>query len=245
MVRTSKQHQYLLPEANGLSRATSLPLKEREIVLTPCAQDLVAHGKTRQEIAQHIHADEVIFQDLDDLKASCIEAAEGPTEIDDFEVGVFCGKYVTDVPEGYFEHLSRLRGKERKTAARAIEAAEPGQGHATVVTNSGPVNVASRGDDDDDAGEDGNENGSSRPEHREDIRYVAVCSVADPCLLTDALTVFTTSRANSQCTRNSRAQCTATSTGALISCNATASFGVRWPGCAVVQTATVDGMLTR
>lgn len=138
-------------------------------------KDLVAHGKTRQEIAQHIHADEVIFQDLADLKASCIEAAEGPTEIEDFEVGVFCGKYVTDVPEGYFEHLSRLRGKEKKTVARAIEAGGAGSGHATVVTNSGPVNVAARrpGDDDDDAGEDGNDNNGSRPEHREDIRYVA------------------------------------------------------------------------
>ncbi|KKY38315.1 putative amidophosphoribosyltransferase [Diaporthe ampelina] len=142
--------------------------------------DLVAHGKTRQEIAQHIHADEVIFQDLADLKASCIEAAEGPTEIEDFEVGVFCGKYVTDVPEGYFEHLSRLRGKERKTAACAIEAGEPGQGgHATVVTNSGPVNVASRrdADDDDDAGDDDdNENDSSRPEHREDISLYNIAS---------------------------------------------------------------------
>lgn len=156
-------------------------------MLTYWVQDLVAHGKTRQEIAQHIHADEVIFQDLDDLKASCIEAAEGPTEIKDFEVGVFCGKYVTDVPEGYFEHLSKLRGKERKTMARAMEAGLPGSGHATVVTNSGPVNVASRrdGDDDDDAGEDGKENGSSRPEHREDIRYVASCSVVDGFLLTD------------------------------------------------------------
>lgn len=145
-------------------------------------QDLVAHGKTRQEIAQHIHADEVIFQDLADLKASCIEAAEGPTEIEDFEVGVFCGKYVTDVPEGYFEHLSRLRGKEKKTAARAIEAGGTGSVHATVVTNSGPVNIAARrpGDDDDDVGEDGNENNGSRPEHREDIRYVAGCSLVDP-----------------------------------------------------------------
>lgn len=124
----------------------------------------------------------MIFQDLADLKASCIEAAEGPTEIEDFEVGVFCGKYVTDVPEGYFEHLSRLRGKEKKTVARAIEAGGTGSVHATVVTNSGPVNVAARrpGDDDDDVGEDGNENNGSRPEHREDIRYVAGCSVVGP-----------------------------------------------------------------
>lgn len=211
-------------------------------MLTLCAQDLVAHGKTRQEIAEHIQADEVIFQDLADLKASCLEAAEGPTEIEDFEVGVFCGKYVTDVPDGYFEHLSKLRGKERSTVARAMEAGVSGPGHATVVTNSGPVNVASRrpDDDDDDAGEGGDEHNGSRPEQREDIRYVSGCSVVGPCLLTDAPAVFTTSRASSPCTRNRRAQCTATGAEALPSCKATASSGVRWPGCAV-QTATVDG----
>lgn len=136
----------LIPGGKQSFESAPSPLRKRDVVLTLFTQDLVAHGKTRQEIAQHIHADEVIFQDLDDLKASCIEAAEGRTEIEDFEVGVFCGKYVTDVPDGYFEHLSRLRGRERKTVARAIEAAEPGQVHATVVTNSGPVNVASRGD---------------------------------------------------------------------------------------------------
>lgn len=210
-------------------------------MLTLCAKDLVAHGKTRQEIARHIHADEVIFQDLDDLKASCIEAADGPTEIDDFEVGVFCGKYVTDVPEGYFEHLSELRGKGK---SRKVGAGESGQGHATVVTNSGPVNVASRRDGDDDDDEGGNENGSSRPEHREDIRYVAAWFVSDPCLLTDSLVVSTTSRANSLCTRNRRAQCTETSAEtsqeALASCKAKGSFGMQWPGYAV-QTATVDG----
>ncbi|KAK2610828.1 hypothetical protein N8I77_004226 [Diaporthe amygdali] len=145
--------------------------------------DLVAHGKTRQEIAQHIDADEVIFQDLDDMKAACIEAAEGPTDIDDFEVGVFCGRYVTDVPDGYFEHLSRLRGKERKTVARAIEGGESGQGEATLVTNSGPVNIGYRrqessngGDDRGDAAEGGNENGSTRPEQREDISLYNIAS---------------------------------------------------------------------
>lgn len=137
--------------------------------------DLVAHGKTRQEIAEHIHADEVIFQDLADLKASCIEAADGPTEIDDFEVGVFCGKYVTDVPDGYFEHLSNLRGKGK---SRKVGAGESGQGHATVVTNSGPVNDASHrdGDDDDDVGQGGYENSNSRPEHREDISLYNIAS---------------------------------------------------------------------
>lgn len=153
------------------------------------------------------------------MKAACIEAAEGPTDIDDFEVGVFCGRYVTDVPDGYFEHLSRLRGKERKTVARAIEGGESGQGEATLVTNSGPVNIGYRrqessngGDDRGDAAEGGNENGSTRPEQREDIRYVAGRAIPGSCLLTDALAVFTTSRANSQFMRSKQALCQARQT---------------------------------
>ncbi|KAI1454091.1 amidophosphoribosyltransferase [Annulohypoxylon moriforme] len=80
--------------------------------------ELIASGKDRFAIAKSIDAEEVIYQDLDDLKAACAELApkNGPTE---FEVGVFCGKYVTPVPEGYFEHLNELRGTKRKHATHA------------------------------------------------------------------------------------------------------------------------------
>ena len=130
---------------------------------------MVARGKTREEIAAYIQADDVIFQDLDDLKAACIEAAEGTTQIEDFEVGVFCGKYVTPVPEGYFGHLSDLRnGKRSQKNGLTVVKAEDDEGGA-LVASSGPA--------------DGplveGKNGSSRitnqtkaPEHREDIRYV-------------------------------------------------------------------------
>lgn len=91
--------------------------------------ELVAYKRTTEEIAKHINADAVIFQDLEDLNAACMEAAEGPTKVQDFEVGVFSGKYSTEVPEGYFEHLSNLRGNKDKV-------------NGTVVVNGGPVNVS-------------------------------------------------------------------------------------------------------
>ncbi|VBB76139.1 Putative Amidophosphoribosyltransferase [Podospora comata] len=95
-------------------------------------QELIAHEKTRQDIARHINADEVVYQDLDDLKAACTEASGG--KITEFEVGVFCGEYQTDVPDGYFDHLNELRGKKREAA--------PTAGGETVVASGGPVNVA-------------------------------------------------------------------------------------------------------
>ncbi|KAI0847625.1 amidophosphoribosyltransferase [Daldinia vernicosa] len=94
--------------------------------------ELIASGKDRFAIAKSIDAEEVIYQDLDDLKAACAELAQpgGPTE---FEVGVFCGKYVTPVPEGYFEHLNQLRGTKRKHATHAqISSSGP-----TIITGGG------------------------------------------------------------------------------------------------------------
>ncbi|KAI2619697.1 amidophosphoribosyltransferase [Hypoxylon sp. NC1633] len=92
--------------------------------------ELIASGKDRFAIAKSIDAEEVIYQDLDDLKAACAELAppNGPTQ---FEVGVFCGEYVTPVPEGYLEHLNQVRGTKRK--------------HSTLaqVSSSGPTIVVS------------------------------------------------------------------------------------------------------
>ncbi|CEJ82743.1 Putative Amidophosphoribosyltransferase [[Torrubiella] hemipterigena] len=80
-------------------------------------RELVAYGRTTDEIAQHINADAIIFQDIDDMTGACVDASEGETKVKDFEVGVFSGKYITEVPEGYFEHLQNLRGKKDKFAA--------------------------------------------------------------------------------------------------------------------------------
>jgi len=121
--------------------------------------ELVARGKTRREIAEYIGADDVIFQDLDDLKAACLEAAEGTSKVEDFEVGVFCGKYVTDVPEGYFRHLSELRNGKRAQKAG--------------VASSGPANGPPEADEADALR---NANGIKTPEYREDISLYNIAS---------------------------------------------------------------------
>ncbi|KAL2259608.1 hypothetical protein VTK26DRAFT_6658 [Humicola hyalothermophila] len=139
-------------------------------------QELIAHEKTREDIARHINADDVIYQDLDDLKAACMAASTGG-KVTDFEVGVFCGKYQTQVPEGYFEHLNAVRGKKRKIAEHA--AVSGAQLTAAAVGSSGPVNVAKRvvvdgvagqGGSEDDANVDESGNGiMASPENRQDI----------------------------------------------------------------------------
>lgn len=91
--------------------------------------ELIASDRDRFAIAKIIDADEVVYQSLDDLTAACAECSpeNGPKQ---FEVGVFCGSYVTPVPEGYFDHLANSRGKKSKPAALPS---------AGLVANSGPV----------------------------------------------------------------------------------------------------------
>lgn len=116
--------------------------------------ELAAHGRTTEEIAKHIQADHLVYLTLEGMKAACMDAADKDSLVEDFEVGVFTGKYVTGVPEGYHEHLSSLRkGKKRQAEAAGLasEGRDESTRNAVLVTNSGPVN---------DAG----------PEYREDIR---------------------------------------------------------------------------
>ncbi|KAH0442194.1 amidophosphoribosyltransferase [Colletotrichum camelliae] len=91
-------------------------------------KDLIAHGKTTEEIAAHIGADRVIYQDLKDLIAACAELSPRDPTTQNFEVGVFNGCYVTPIPEGYLEHLSELRSGNKKRKHRG-----------PLVASSGPT----------------------------------------------------------------------------------------------------------
>ena len=78
----------------------------------PAVSELIAHGKTVDEIQKQIGADWLVYQDLEDLVASCAEGSILPM---DFECSVFNGVYVTrDVSEKYLAKLEARRNDAAK-----------------------------------------------------------------------------------------------------------------------------------
>ena len=78
----------------------------------PSANELIAHGRTDQEVGEIIGADWIIYQDLEDLIAS---GTEGNKEIKRFECSVFNGEYITgDVDQAYLERIEGLRNDAAK-----------------------------------------------------------------------------------------------------------------------------------
>lgn len=70
---------------------------------------LVGYNRTEKEIAEVIGADEVFYQDLQDLIDCCL----GPTA-QNFEVGVFTGKYITGVEDSYLQELEQIRAQNQR-----------------------------------------------------------------------------------------------------------------------------------
>ena len=96
----------------------------------PSAQELVANGRSVDEVAREIGADRLIYQDLPDL----IEAArEGNPKISRFDASCFDGVYVTgDVSRDYLDRIESIRcdaAKTRRQGAMTNEVA-----YAEVLT---------------------------------------------------------------------------------------------------------------
>jgi amidophosphoribosyltransferase len=84
-------------------------------------KELVAYNRDSKAIAEHIGADKVIYQSLSDLESACAQDSPRDPATQHFEVGVFCGKYVTPVGDDYFRHLEEIRGVVKK--AKVMESA--------------------------------------------------------------------------------------------------------------------------
>ena len=80
----------------------------------PAASELVASGRSHDEIAKAIGADWLIYQDIEDLIAAC---KHEDARVEEFDTSCFSGQYVTgDVSPEYLERLQQ----ERSDGAKAL-----------------------------------------------------------------------------------------------------------------------------
>ena len=91
----------------------------------PAAQELIAHGRTNDEICALIGADKLIYQDLEDLVAAC---REGNPDIVEFDCSVFDGRYIAGkIDREYLDSLEKQRNdavKKPKNLAAALASNE-------------------------------------------------------------------------------------------------------------------------
>jgi amidophosphoribosyltransferase len=82
----------------------------------PAASELVASGRTVEEVRRLIGADWLVYQDLEDLIAAC---KHEDARIEEFDTSCFSGEYVTgDVTPEYLERLQLERSDAAKHARR-------------------------------------------------------------------------------------------------------------------------------
>src|SRR5580693_7537461 len=82
----------------------------------PATSELVAAGRSVEEIAQFIGADWLVYQDLEDLVSAC---RHDNAKIEEFDTSCFSGEYVTgDVTFEYLDRLQRARSDEELSRRR-------------------------------------------------------------------------------------------------------------------------------
>ena len=102
----------------------------------PSASELIAHGRSDEEVGELIGADWIVYQDLQDL----IDAgAEGNDNIKRFECSVFDGQYITgDVDAAYLERVEALRNDSAKQTSDVN--IEPKNGQVIGIHNNNSAN---------------------------------------------------------------------------------------------------------
>ncbi|MEO8803863.1 MAG: amidophosphoribosyltransferase [Rudaea sp.] len=83
----------------------------------PAASELVAHGRSEEEVCKFIGADWLVYQDLQDLIAS---VAEGNENLNAFDTSCFSGEYVTGIEPSYLSELEFARSDAAKTERRQV-----------------------------------------------------------------------------------------------------------------------------
>jgi amidophosphoribosyltransferase len=80
----------------------------------PAAEELIAHGRTNEQIRLSIGADWLVYQDLEDLKEATRIHKD---DKQDFDCSVFNGCYVTgDIDEAYLKGLESARNDSNKAS---------------------------------------------------------------------------------------------------------------------------------
>ncbi len=92
----------------------------------PSASELVAFGRSEEQVGEHIGADWMVYQDLEDLQAA---VHHGRARCDGFDTSCFSGEYITgDVTKDYLASVETRRNdaakskheRRRKTPPAAI-----------------------------------------------------------------------------------------------------------------------------
>jgi amidophosphoribosyltransferase len=79
--------------------------------------ELVAHNRTEEEVEDHIGADWLVYQSLEDLISA---AQQGNEDIKQFDCSIFDGNYVTsDIDESYLRKLEDSRNDRTKLLRQA------------------------------------------------------------------------------------------------------------------------------
>ena len=89
----------------------------------PAASELVAHGRSEQEVCDIIGADRLFYQTLEDL----VQAVKHDhAAIREFDNSCFSGEYITrDITPEYLTQLERARSDKAKTAREAARPDKP------------------------------------------------------------------------------------------------------------------------